>query len=115
MNNQELELRIKEILDIENFFDMIVAAKEFEKTYKNSDFYKTTRLPLLEVLKESKMWYALQFDSLVTKLQNAIDSLDISHIHALIDQFGNMLSAENAEFLDTANMFKNLIDNSNLK
>lgn len=115
MNNQELELRIQEILDIENFFDMIIAAKNFEKTYKSSDFYKTTRLPLLEVLKESKLWYSLNFESLVIKLQKVIDSLDISHIHALIDQFGETLSEENADFLDAANIFKNLLDEHNLK
>lgn len=110
MNNQELELRIKEILDIDNFFDMIVVAKEFEKTYKNSDFYKATHLPLLEALKESKLWYTLNFEALVTKLQTVIDALDISHIHALIDQFGETLSEENAEFIETAQIFKNLLD-----
>ena len=31
MNNQELELKVKELLNISNFFDMIIAVKEFEK------------------------------------------------------------------------------------
>ena len=57
MNNQELELRIKEILSLENFFDMIEAAVDFEKEYKQSGFYKKTKMPLLEVIKNSKMWY----------------------------------------------------------
>ena len=37
MNNQELELKVKEILEIENFFDLIEAVCAFEKEYKQSD------------------------------------------------------------------------------
>ena len=40
MNNQELELKIKEILNNKNFFDMIESVMEFEKEYKGTDFYK---------------------------------------------------------------------------
>ena len=39
MDNVELEQKVKEILNITNFFDMLLAAKEFEKDYKTSDFY----------------------------------------------------------------------------
>ena len=38
MNNQELEQKIKEILSINNFFDMIESAVSFEKEHKNTDF-----------------------------------------------------------------------------
>ena len=38
MNNQELELKIKEIINIPNMFDMIIAAQNFEKEYRKSDF-----------------------------------------------------------------------------
>ena len=42
MNNQELELKVKELLNISNFFDMIIAVKEFEKEYKaNKEKYET--------------------------------------------------------------------------
>ena len=40
MNNIELENKIKELLSIENYFDMIVAMKKFEPEYKKSDFFK---------------------------------------------------------------------------
>ena len=54
MNNQELELKIKEIINIPNMFDMIIAAQNFEKEYRKSDFYKTTKMPLNEVIKNAK-------------------------------------------------------------
>ena len=43
MNNQELELKVKEILAIENFFDMMEAAIAFEKEYKGTNFFKKTK------------------------------------------------------------------------
>ena len=49
MNNQELELKVKEILEIENFFDMIEAAVALKKEYKRTKFYKKTKMPLIEV------------------------------------------------------------------
>ena len=50
MNNQELELKVKELLAIENFFDMIIAVKDFEKEYKNSDFFKSTKMSLILIM-----------------------------------------------------------------
>lgn len=55
MNNQELELKVKEILSIENFFDMMEAVFAFEKEYKATEFYKKTKMSLVEVMKESKI------------------------------------------------------------
>ena len=54
MNNQELELKIKEIIEMPNMFDMIIAAKDIEKDYKTSDFYKATKMSLIEMLGELK-------------------------------------------------------------
>ena len=34
MNNQELELKIKEIINMPPMFDRIIAAQNFEKEYK---------------------------------------------------------------------------------
>ena len=55
MNNQELELRVKEILENKNFFDMVEATLAFEKEYKGTEFYKKTKIPLVEVIKAAKM------------------------------------------------------------
>lgn len=38
MNNRELQTKIKEILKISNYFEMVLEAKGFEKEYKNSEF-----------------------------------------------------------------------------
>ena len=109
MNKQELELRVKEILHESNFFDMILKAKEFEKEYKNSEFYRATKLPLMEVIKNAKMWYLMQLDDVTNKLQNIINQLDLTKISEVIEQLGEMYGQENAEIMEIANSFKEII------
>lgn len=109
MNNQELELKIKEILAIENFFDMVEATIAFEKEYKLTDFYKKTKKSLDEVIKESRIWYALQFKDIETKVQNFINNLDVSNINSVFEQLGNVYSQENEETLNILKEFKDIV------
>lgn len=109
MNNQELEVKVKELLDIENFFDMIIAVKEFEKDYKGSSFYKDTKMPLIEVIKNAKGWYMFQFDNIITKLQDTINHIDLTHLNDLMEQIGTTFQTENKETFDLINDFKDLV------
>lgn len=109
MNNSELELKIKEILSIENFLDMMEAVFDFEKQYKGSEFYKKTKMPLIEVVKGSKTWYMLQLKDIGNKIQSLINNLDVSHLSEVIDQFGSVFEQENKETLDILNSFKDIV------
>lgn len=108
MNNQELELKIKEILQIENFFDMIIAVKAFEKEYRSSDFYKNTRMPLMEVIKNSKIWYTINLNDVVTQIQKIIDGIELTHLYELIGRLGETFKSENEEVYELINNFKDL-------
>ena len=72
MNNQELELKIKEIIEMPNMFDMIIAAKDFEKDYKTSDFYKATKISLMEIIKDAKV---TDLSKLSTSTKNELKAL----------------------------------------
>lgn len=109
MNNQELELKVKEILAIENFFDMMEAAIAFEKEYKGTNFFKKTKMPLVEVIKNSKMWYTLQLNDIGNALQNLINGLELSHITDLINQLGNVYQTENEEMLTIIQEFQKIV------
>ena len=112
MDNVELEQKVKEILNITNFFDMLLAAKEFEKDYKTSDFYKITKIPLMEVLKEVKNFYTFSIDAIVEKIQTAVNNLDLTKLNSLFDEMGNLFQKENQEtidMLDNLKDFKNII------
>lgn len=109
MNNQELELKVKEILGIENFFDMIEAAVDFEKEYKATGFYKKTKMPLLNVIKLSKTWYSLTLKNLGQTIQDIIDSLSLENISTILTQLGDVYASENSEILNMINDFKDIV------
>ena len=109
MNNQELELKVKEILSIENFFDMMEAVFAFEKEYKTTEFYKKTKMSLVEVIKESKIWYALQFKDIESKIQSFINGLDLSNLNNILEQLGDVYGQENEETLNIIKEFKEIV------
>ena len=109
MNNQELELKVKEILSIENFFDMMEAVFAFEKEYKTTEFYKKTKISLIEVIKESKIWYALQFKDIESKIQSLINDLDLSNLNNVLEELGDVYGQENEETLNIIKEFKEIV------
>ena len=109
MNNQELELKVKEILSIENFFDMMEAVFAFDKKYKATDFYKKTKMSLVEVIKESKIWYALQFKDIESKIQSLINDLDLSNLNNVLEELGDVYGQENEETLNIIKEFKEIV------
>jgi hypothetical protein len=110
MNNQELELRVKEILAVENFFDMTVAAIEFEKEYKGTEFYKKTKMPLVEVIKNAKLWYGFQLNDIGSKLQKLINELDLSKLSELLSQLGDVFGVENEEIISMIKTLKDIVE-----
>ena len=107
MNNQELELRIKEFLSVSNYVDMVEQVVEFEKEYKATDFFKKTKKSLVDVIKEARFWYV--FDNLRNKLQFTIDSLDLTKVNDVLNQVANMYSAENENIIEALDIFKELV------
>lgn len=109
MNNQELELKVKEILATRNFFDMMEKAIEFEKEYKATDFFKKTKMPLVDVIKNSKIWYFFQFEEVTEKIQSLINELDFENVNNVLNQFGDLYRQENEDTLSILQDFKELV------
>lgn len=110
MTNQELEIKVKELINIENYFDMVVELKNFEKEYKNSDFYKITRQPLMDMIKNARIHYTLQLDDLFNKIQEKVNTFDLSKLNELVDKFGDQLLSANIENQDLLAELKNSIN-----
>lgn len=114
MNNQELELKIKEIINMPNMFDMIIAAQNFEKEYKQSDFYKATKMPLKEIIKTAKLYYTISYNNILEKIQSLINDLDFNKFNDLLDQISSTFEQENNDTMTILNElkdFKNIVNN----
>ena len=110
MNNIELEARIKTLCAIENYFDMVIAIKDFEKEYKTTDFYKMTKRSLENVVKEARLHYALQLKDLGRQLQTLIDNLSLENVNDLLDKMGLVFGEENKEIKESLEIMKDLKD-----
>lgn len=108
MDNIELERKILEILNEDNYFEMVIKAKAFESEYKTSDFYKSTKRPLMEVLKETKIFYALQLKDFGRYLQELINGLSLDNISSLLNQAEQMFGQENNEIKESLEVLKDL-------
>lgn len=108
MNNIELEAKIKEIINIENYFDMVIAMKNFEKDYKNTEFYKVTKQPLEVVIKNAKIHYTLQFTNIKKNIQDFVNNFDMSSLENLMNQISTTFGQENADILSVLKDFKDL-------
>lgn len=103
MNHIELEEKIKEIMEIENFFDFCMMVHAFESQYKKTEFYKITKMPLMDVIKNARIHYALQLKDLTKKANKFLAELDLEKVQSLIEQFGDKLQTENSEIMEQIN------------
>lgn len=110
MTNIELETKIKELIAIENYFDMIEAVNAFEKEYKSTGFYKTTKKPLIEVMREARVHYALQLQDLTEKIQSMINDLSLEKVQDLLNQLGDVFTQENTEVQDSLKILKDIME-----
>lgn len=100
LTNQELEKEIKKLVKIDNLFDFIMAAQNFEPCYKNSVFYKQTKIPLNKILKDARIYYTCNVDAITNMIQNIINGLDVTKLQNIVEELGQTFSDENEEVED---------------
>ena len=66
-------------------------------------------MSLVEVIKESKIWYALQFKDIESKIQSFINDLDLSNLNKVLEQLGDVYGQENEETLNIIKEFKEIV------
>lgn len=103
MDNKELENKIKEIIKIDNFFDMMEAVQAFKKEYKRSDFFKKTHMPLRKVIMSAKFHYTFSATSLWEKAQYVIDNLKLDNVENVLNEISNTFEKENKDIKDILN------------
>ena len=107
IDNEYLNEKMKEILlNNNNFFDVILKLKEFEKEYKQSDFYKTTKINLIDLVKDARIFYLTNVKTITDKINGIINNLDAEKLAALIENSGEILENHNNATLDIIKEFK---------
>lgn len=100
MNNEELYLKLNEIMQIENTFDAILALKEFEKSYKNSEFFKQTKMSVKEVVEYYKTLNPINILSLKNDLQKLVNEIDFDNFMGMFDKMADVFAKENQDIQD---------------
>lgn len=109
MNNEELQQKIEEIINQENFFDMMEAVCDFEKEYQASDFYKKTKIKLRDIIFEARKFYNAEMDSMINKLQEMIDGIDVERLTGVLEQTDDIFSRENEEATQELKTLKEIL------
>ena len=89
MTNQEIIEKINTLMsENENFCDLLLALKDFNKEYKKSDFYKKTRISLNRLVRQYRAYSFTNLDEIFDRVQEKINNLDLSNVQNIVDTLG---------------------------
>ncbi len=107
--NEYLNKRLHEILEgSNNFFDVLLELKNFEKEYKQSDFYKITKINLMDLVRDARIFYLTNTQVISDKINAIVNNLDGEKIADILDKGGSILQANNEATLAQLQEFKEL-------
>lgn len=86
MTTLEIQLFLDELTE-KSFLDAILEIKTKDKEYKGTDFFKTTKIPLITLYEKYLQYAALSADR-VEELALAIESMDLTRFS---DQLTNLI------------------------
>lgn len=89
MTNQEIIEKINTLMsENENFCDLLLALKNFNREYKKSNFYKKTRISLNRLVKQYRTYSFTNLDEIFDRIQEKINNLDLSNVQNIVDTLG---------------------------
>lgn len=110
MTNQEIIEKINTLMsENENFCDLLLALKNFNKEYKKSDFYKKTRISLNRLVKQYRAYSFTNLDEIFDRVQEKINNLDLSNVQNIVDTLGFNTDREIEDLNSSWNGLKDLV------
>lgn len=110
MTNQEIIEKINTLMsENENFCDLLLALKDFNKEYKKSDFYKKTRISLNRLVRQYRAYSFTNLDEIFDRIQEKINNLDLSNIQNIVDTLGFNTDREIEDLNSSWNGLKDLV------
>ena len=87
MTQEDINNLVKAVVQSENICTAVLMIKENEKDYKQSDFYKQTKIDLLSLIELYKKLNPINMDSIGDLLQREINKLDLTNLTNIFDSF----------------------------
>ena len=110
MTNQEIIEKINTLMsENENFCDLLLALKNFNKEYKKSDFYKKTRISLNRLVRQYRAYSFINLDEIFDRVQEKINNLDLSNVQNIVDTLGFNTDREIEDLNSSWNGLKDLV------
>ena len=110
MTNQEIIEKINTLMsENENFCDLLLALKDFNKEYKKSDFYKKTRISLNRLVRQYRAYSFTNLDEIFNRVQEKINNLDLSNVQNIVDTLGFNTDREIEDLNSSWNGLKDLV------
>lgn len=110
MTNQEIIEKINTLMsENENFCDLLLALKNFNKEYKKSDFYKKTRISLNRLVRQYRAYSFTNLNEIFDRVQEKINNLDLSNIQNIVDTLGFNTDREIEDLNSSWNGLKDLV------
>ena len=110
MTNQEIIEKINTLMsENENFCDLLLALKDFNKAYKKSDFYKKTRISLNRLVRQYRAYSFTNLDEIFDRVQEKINNLDLSNVQNIVDTLGFNTDREIEDLNSSWNGLKDLV------
>ena len=110
MTNQEIIEKINTLMsENENFCDLLLALKDFNKEYKKSDFYKKTRITLNRLVRQYRAYSFTNLDEIFDRVQEKINNLDLSNVQNIVDTLGFNTDREIEDLNSSWNGLKDLV------
>ena len=110
MTNQEIIEKINTLMsENENFCDLLLALKDFNKEYKKSDFYKKTRISLNRLVRQYRAYSFTNLDEIFDRIQEKINNLYLSNVQNIVDTLGFNTDREIEDLNSSWNGLKDLV------
>lgn len=110
MTNQEIIEKINTLMsENENFCDLLLALKNFNKEYRKSDFYKKTRISLNRLVRQYRAYSFTNLDEIFDRVQEKINNLDLSNVQNIVDTLGFNTDREIEDLNSSWNGLKDLV------
>lgn len=107
MTNIQIQKILNEALN-KSFLDKILFLTEQEREYKKSDFFKTTKIPLLTLHEKYEM-YKMKNNQVIEEFNNFIKEIDVDLVTGKLEEL--VLNLEKNKTI--VNMVNDFIENFN--